>query len=327
MGCRSLSYYQKPVLKIVSSNKALTSKESEKTACKGFFDNLQVIHKPGPIVEETHYYPFGLVMAGISSKAANSLENRRKFNDGTELNSDFDINLYETSFRSLDPQIGRFWQIDPMADEQEQYSPFTYANNNPILLNDPLGLLSDSLNPVQLKEVVVTASKKNKWNYTDWAYFADKNKKWGWSDLNDYLKREGVGEKGLDMFAKAWDGIGYRERKQKIDDEWWEVEEAIAKGIVAIVGGRIVIKVGLRLIPLKTIKGAVQTFSFQAWRVGNNALNSVKRDAYYALAQYFKNNPAKWQNLIEKGDKFIDFTKSVQKVLERGIKSVDDLFK
>jgi hypothetical protein len=83
----------------------------------------------------------------------------------------------------------------------------------------------------------------------------------------------------------------------------------------------------LRLIPLKTIKGAVQTFSLQAWRAGNNALNSVKRDAYYALAQYFKNNPSKWQNLIEKGDKFIDFTKSVQKVLERGIKSVDDLFK
>jgi hypothetical protein len=72
-----------------------------------FFDNLQVVHKPGPIVEETHYYPFGLVMNGISSKGLSGVvDNKKKYN-GIEQNTDFDLNLYDAFFRNLDPQIGK----------------------------------------------------------------------------------------------------------------------------------------------------------------------------------------------------------------------------
>jgi RHS repeat-associated protein len=125
-----------------------------------FFDNLYVQHYTGPVIEETHYYPFGLTMAGISSKAFGKLENRYKFNDGTELaNKEFSdgsgVELYETDFRSYDPQIGRFHQMDPIADLAEDWSPYTFANNNPILFNDPLGLESDSTGKPKSKTLPV----------------------------------------------------------------------------------------------------------------------------------------------------------------------------
>jgi RHS repeat-associated protein len=78
-------------------------------------------------------------MAGISSKALGRMENAYKFNGGIELNDDLGIATYETLYRGYDAQIGRFNQIDPLADKYPDWSPYSFAFNDPVYWNDPLG--------------------------------------------------------------------------------------------------------------------------------------------------------------------------------------------
>jgi RHS repeat-associated protein len=109
-----------------------------------YFDDIRVEHIRGPLIEETHYYPFGLAMAGISSKAAGRLENRYGFNGGEEQNAEFSdgsgLEWVDLNARMYDPQLGRFFNPDPMAEYMRRWSPYAFGFNNPLRYNDPTGL-------------------------------------------------------------------------------------------------------------------------------------------------------------------------------------------
>lgn len=77
-------------------------------------------------------------MAGISSKSANTVENKKKYN-GIEFENDLEIQTYDAFFRELDPQTARWWQIDPVTDGYESISPYASMYNNPLTYSDPLG--------------------------------------------------------------------------------------------------------------------------------------------------------------------------------------------
>jgi RHS repeat-associated protein len=74
-------------------------------------------------------------MAGISDKAlkANYAENKYRFQKQELQNKEFSdgsgLELYEFKYRMDDPQIGRFWSVDPLASKYEYNSPYAFSED------------------------------------------------------------------------------------------------------------------------------------------------------------------------------------------------------
>lgn len=86
----------------------------------------------------TDYYPFGMIMPGRDSS---SIDYRYGF-QGMEQDNNLkgEGNSYTTEFRQYDPRVGRWMSVDLWEEKYPNFSPYTGMFNNPIIIQDPLGL-------------------------------------------------------------------------------------------------------------------------------------------------------------------------------------------
>ncbi|NDV58066.1 DUF6443 domain-containing protein [Bacteroides sp. 519] len=100
-------------------------------------NNRIVTTNTGIIVQKNHFYPFGMTFGETS----NNEQDKQQFKyNGKELDRRNGLNLYDYSARYMEPAIGRFTTMDPLAEKYYNISPYAYCANNPIKFIDPTGM-------------------------------------------------------------------------------------------------------------------------------------------------------------------------------------------
>ena len=117
----------------------VTSTSSEKNYfLKDHLGSIKVIvDESGSVSEYNDYDPFGLELTGRSNS-----EERYKFT-GKERDTETSYDYFGA--RYYDSRIGRWLQVDPLAEKYTGWSTYNYTMNNPLKFIDPNGMWTDPI--------------------------------------------------------------------------------------------------------------------------------------------------------------------------------------
>jgi len=90
------------------------------------------------IVEENNYYPFGLKHKGYNNQIAGR-DHNNGFGNKEEQN-ELGLDWIDITARNYDPALGRWMNLDPLAEKYYSISTYSFTASNPIRLVDENGM-------------------------------------------------------------------------------------------------------------------------------------------------------------------------------------------
>lgn len=100
-------------------------------------NNREVVDIKGRIHQVTNYYPFGAPFADPAAVRSADLQ-PYKYN-GKELDLMHGLNTYDYGARQYDPILARWDRVDPLAEKNYPFSPYSYCAGDPVNKIDPDG--------------------------------------------------------------------------------------------------------------------------------------------------------------------------------------------
>ena len=101
--------------------------------------NRVVASAAGVAEQVNHYYPYGSTFYGETTT-----DHRFKY-CGKELDKMHGLDWYDSSARYYDHVLGRFHQVDPLAEKYYSWSPYAYCMGNPMNSIDNIGLYPEMI--------------------------------------------------------------------------------------------------------------------------------------------------------------------------------------